>query len=80
MKKISALIASICVSLVVLEVFLRFYQPFGFRVKGKKIVLPTNTSIIHKNLPSTKLDPYVQYSRNAIGLRGENPRRDLMSI
>ena len=61
-------------SLMILEMVIRIYKPFGFRVRGNTIELPTNKHYIHDNLPSDKLDAaHVRYTRNSIGLRGDDP-------
>ncbi len=64
------------VALAIVEVSLRFYNPFGFTMRGNKIVLPVNrTQIIH-NKKDGKLDELVVNKKNSIGFRGEEPPAD----
>lgn len=60
-------------ALIAIELFLRIFQPFGFRLRGEKIVLPTNVSFTHKTQPTDKLDPLVTVHKNELGFRGPNP-------
>lgn len=76
-KKLILLISSSIVTLLVVELVLRVFQPFNFRVKGNKIVLPTNQSTVFQLPPGKKLDRYVTFSRNSLGFRGEDPPIDL---
>lgn len=64
------------VALLLLEVLLRFYNPFGSRVKGNRIVLQTNKTYHIKNDIIKSLDPEVTVVKNALGFRGANPPAD----
>lgn len=56
--------------LLLMELALRIYNPFHFRLKGDKILLPINEreTIINKINP--KLDPVIVNTRNSLGFRG----------
>ncbi|MHA4808552.1 SGNH/GDSL hydrolase family protein [Flavitalea flava] len=55
---------------VLLEILLRIYNPFHFRIKGDHLVLDTNKTIILKNNTIPVLDPEVVTYRNSLGFRG----------
>jgi len=55
---------------LLLEIGLRIYNPFHFRLKGNRIVLPANQKQIITNRINPKLDPVVVNTRNSLGLRG----------
>jgi lysophospholipase L1-like esterase len=55
---------------LLLEMGLRLYNPFHFRVKGDKIVLPANQKQIITNRINPKLDPVIINTRNSLGFRG----------
>jgi hypothetical protein len=61
---------------VLLEIALRIYNPFHFRLKGDKIMLPINQKIIITNKINSKLDPLIVDTRNSLGLRGPEPPAD----
>jgi len=63
-------------ALLLLEVFLRVYNPLGQRIYGDQIVLPKNLSRTITNEGNSKLDSLIEYSTNSIGFRGEEPPRD----
>jgi GDSL-like Lipase/Acylhydrolase family len=64
------------VTLLVMELALRIYNPFHFRLKGDKILLPINEreTIINKINP--KLDPVIINTRNSLGFRGPEAPKD----
>jgi lysophospholipase L1-like esterase len=70
------LLFGILVALLLLEVLLRFYNPFQARVKGNRIVLQTNKTYHIKNDIIKSLDPEVTIFKNALGFRGANPPAD----
>lgn len=70
------LLSGIIIALLLLEVLLRFYNPFQVRVKGNRIVLQTNKTYHIKNDIIKSLDPEVTVVRNALGFRGANPPAD----
>src|SRR5262245_20256709 len=58
------------------EIALRVYNPFGFRMRGNTLVLPTNQaySIEDPNLTAfDKLDKHVSHTKNSLGFRGPEP-------
>jgi lysophospholipase L1-like esterase len=72
--------ALICVGLVIglflCETALRFHNPFGFRMRGNTLVLPTNQTytIEDRNLVAfDKLDKRVTHTKNSLGFRGPEP-------
>src|ERR1700735_2640061 len=64
------------VTLLLMEVALRIYDPFHFRIKGEKILLPINERepIITRINP--KLDPEIVNTRNSLGFRGPEAPKD----
>ncbi len=73
---VKALFFGLLVSLFLIELILRIFHPFPFRIKHGKIVLPANQHIVHKNPLSNKLEPVIYYSRNSMGLRGDEMPKD----
>ncbi|MBI5739772.1 MAG: SGNH/GDSL hydrolase family protein [Nitrospirae bacterium] len=61
------------------EIFLRAYNPFEFRVKGNKIILPVNKKYTLTNDRTDKLDATIIHTKNSLGFRGENPPADFKS-
>lgn len=63
------------ISFIILELFLRIYNPFDFRIRIKqgKITLPINEKIEIKNNKNKKLDKLIKHSRNSLGFRGDDP-------
>jgi lysophospholipase L1-like esterase len=75
-SNVKALFFGVLVSLVLLEVCLRLFHPIPFRIKHGKIVLPAYQKVVHNNPQSNKLEPVISYSRNSMGLRGEELPND----
>lgn len=73
---LKALFFGIIVALLLVEVILRVFHPIPFRIKHGKIVLPANQHITRTNTYSKKLEPVIHYSRNSIGLRGDEYPKD----
>jgi len=63
-------------ALGILEGFLRVYDPFGQRVWGDRILLPTHFRTEFYNRDNPRLDRKVVFSKNAIGFRGPDPPAD----
>ena len=63
-------------SLLLLEGFLRLYNPLGVRVRGDRIVLPRNFRETMTNTQNPKLAPEIVFSKNSLGFRGKEPPRD----
>lgn len=78
-KKIAAIFFGVFLSLVLLEISLRIYNPFHFRVKGNKIFLPINQTRVIKNEQIESLDKTIFYASNLLGFRGPNPPKDFNS-
>lgn len=66
-------LAGVVAALLVLETFLRVYDPFGQRVWGDRIILPTRYRKVFDNRENPRLDPVVVFSKNSIGFRGPDP-------
>jgi lysophospholipase L1-like esterase len=76
-SKLKALSIGILISVIVLEVFLRIWNPFGSRVKGDKIVLPAGMVY---DVPQPKgaagLDANIHHTKNSLGFRGPEKPAD----
>jgi lysophospholipase L1-like esterase len=55
---------------------LRIYNPFHFRLKGDKILLPIDQREIITNTINPKLDHLIVNTRNGLGFRGPEPPAD----
>jgi lysophospholipase L1-like esterase len=71
--RISLLSFGLFATLILLEIFLRIYNPFGFRIKNEKIVLPANRIYRFQNKQLAKFDKEILIKKNSIGFRGEEP-------
>lgn len=70
-------VATASVSFVVaLEIALRIYNPFPFRVRGDRIVLPAHQSYTFTHAGATKLEVVNHVTKNSLGFRGPEPPRD----
>jgi len=70
------LAAGTAAALLLLEAFLRLYNPLGVRVRGDRIVLARNVRETMTNTTNPKLDPMIVFSKNSLGFRGPEPPRD----
>jgi lysophospholipase L1-like esterase len=62
---------------VILEIFLRIWNPFGARVKGDKIVLPAGMVYdVPQPEGATGLDAQIHHTKNALGFRGPEKPAD----
>ncbi|MFC1750793.1 SGNH/GDSL hydrolase family protein, partial [Pseudomonadota bacterium] len=77
---VAVLITSLVVSVVVLEVYLRMFNPLNFRLRGNKILLATRSSKIKRNQPSEKLDEYILFKKNSLGFRGDEPPTNFADV
>lgn len=75
-SNVLATLIGIVVSLVIVEIVLRVFHPIPFRVQHGKIILPANQEIVRKNTVSSKLEPVIYYSRNSLGMRGDEMPKD----
>lgn len=75
-KNFSLMLLSLIFALSICEITLRYYNPFGFRIKGDNIVLPVNkTEILHHG-KCTKIDALVVHHNNSLGFKGPEPPKD----
>jgi GDSL-like Lipase/Acylhydrolase family len=63
-------------TLLLMELALRIYNPFHFRLKGDKILLPINERETIVNRINPKLDPVIVNTRNSQGFRGPEAPKD----
>ena len=70
-KHVFAILFGIFLAMVILEIVLRIWHPFKYTVRGDKIILAANIKVAMKNKWIRKLDDTIYYSRNSIGLRGD---------
>jgi lysophospholipase L1-like esterase len=71
-----ALAVGCALAVLLLEVLLRWHNPFQARIKGNRIVLLTNKQYHIRNDVIPSLDPEVTVTRNSLGFRGPNPPAD----
>ncbi len=64
------------VAFLLVEIILRVFQPFNFRVKGDKIVLVANQQFTMENPYISKLDKTITHTKNSLGFRGKEPPKD----
>jgi len=75
--KLLLIFGGILASLPLLEVLLRFRNPFYARIKGNRIVLLANKrSHFNNNIIKEGLDPVITVTRNSLGFRGPEPPAD----
>jgi lysophospholipase L1-like esterase len=70
------LLLGIAVSVALLEVVLRLYNPFQTRIRGDRIILSKNETIRIKNKIAKRLDPVITVTLNSLGFRGAEPPVD----
>ena len=66
----------VVVFLLALEIGLRIYNPFPFRVRGDRIVLPVHQRYTIAHTGAARLDPVTHVTKNSLGFRGPEPPRD----
>ena len=71
--KIFLLFLGIFLAFIILEAFLRIYNPFGFRIRNDRIVLPVNRIYKFQNRKLERFDKEILIKKNSIGFRGEEP-------
>lgn len=59
-----------CAIFLLLEIFLRIYDPFKFRLKSNRIILPANQTRVITNDINPTLDSIIYNTRNSLGMRG----------
>jgi lysophospholipase L1-like esterase len=72
-KSILAITLGLIIAFIISEITLRIWQPFEFRVKGNKIVLPVNKRYVINNDKIKILPKTIIHSKNSLGFRGEEP-------
>jgi lysophospholipase L1-like esterase len=75
-KNILAIGVGLIIAFVLVELILRIFQPFNFRVKGSEIVLAANQEFMMANEFIPKLDDTIFHSKNSLGFRGEEPPKN----
>lgn len=68
-----ALSVGFFMSILILELFLRTFNPMPVRVKNEEIILPANRVFQFKNTHLAALDRHIIHTKNSIGFRGEEP-------
>lgn len=71
--RVISTILAISISLILLEVLLRIYNPFFFSIRGSNFVPPTNTKYIYENIKISGVSDEITISKNSLGFRGEEP-------
>jgi len=74
--KIFLLLLGIAAAVALLEVMLRFSNPFQTRIKGDRIILSKNKTVRIKNNIVKRLDPVITVTLNSLGFRGAEPPAD----
>ena len=69
-------LAGLAVALLLAEGVLRVYNPFGFRMRGDRIVPPVNFHYTVDNHGIAGVDPKVVHAKNSLGFRGADPPAD----
>jgi lysophospholipase L1-like esterase len=77
MKNILAILFGLFLAFCLMEVVLRIYNPFEFRVKGDNIVLTKNKKAVIENTEIPGLDSTIIHQKNKLGFRGEDPPGNL---
>jgi lysophospholipase L1-like esterase len=77
--KLALVIIGVAIGFLLCETTLRFYNPFGFRMRGNTLVLPVNQTYTIEDPNLTvfdKLDKRVTHTKNSLGFRGPEPPAD----
>lgn len=77
LANIIALAVGCLLAALALEIGLRLLNPFGFRLRGDRIVLPHSMTRVIENTVNPALDPVIRHTKNSLGFRGPEPPRDL---
>ena len=67
-----SLALGVFLSVLVLELGLRLFNPFELCVRGNRIVLRTNVEWTYSTPPESQLDAEIVHRKNNIGFRGED--------
>jgi lysophospholipase L1-like esterase len=76
LKNLVALFIGSIGALLLLEMFLRFYNPLQSTVKGQRIVLLANQRYVIENHTIRKLDRTIVHTKNSLGFRGNEPPQE----
>ncbi|AXY75436.1 SGNH/GDSL hydrolase family protein [Paraflavitalea soli] len=69
------------ITIISLEIILRIYNPFHFRIKGEKIILNTNKQYIFYNKSIPVIEDTIVHSVNSLGFRGpERPEKGFHTL
>ena len=69
-------LASLVVSVVLIEILLRLFTPFEIRLLDSEIILPYYKRYEITVDGARKLEPYIVHRKNALGFRGPNPPQE----
>jgi len=69
----SLVIVSLLFSLIIVEAVLKVYNPFEFRMRGDRIVLPQNFKYEITNDRVGGISDKIVHTKNALGFRGPSP-------
>jgi len=73
LKKSAAVLFGCAVAIILAEIILRIYNPFGFRVRGHRIIIPKNEKFVIENTKIPQLDRKIVHTKNSLGFRGPEP-------
>lgn len=73
MKAVKYILYVVFAVLLLLEVLLRFYDPFAFRQQGDRVILPRNRKMIFTNESVPGIDSHITHTKNSLGFRGPEP-------
>jgi lysophospholipase L1-like esterase len=75
-SRLLLLTAGLVAALLLLEAFLRLVDPLGQRLRGDRLVLPTNARVVLSQSDNPKLEREIVVTRNSLGFRGPDPPPD----
>lgn len=76
LKNIIVFLSVVFLCFIILELFLRIYNPFQTRIKGGEIILPVNQSYIFDNSKIGGVDKKIMHTKNSMGFRGQELPED----
>lgn len=77
LKNIGLFLLSVILCFIVLEAFLRMYNPFEWRIEKGEIVLPVNRKYVFDNNKINKVERHISHTKNSLGFRGDDPPANL---
>ena len=75
-KNILGLGIGLILAAIILEVFLRIFNPLQYNLEGDKIIIPKNKTYHYGTNGIKGVDSMVINKKNSLGFRGENPPKD----